>query len=289
MCGCVRQGPPSSSPPGCVAAPPQAAMHWARGDSGLRRGPGLSRSVMEHMADRVVRGAASTDPNEAQSFVADSITEQAVLPSGTTISRWKLRALRVGSMTAGHLGFGRPTSVSTAQSTNFRVCIPLRGGAVTRSGRSPAIETTPGEAAVIPPEAPAQAIWSPDCQQLVLMVPREVVELELVTLLGRSLPAPSRFTLHMLKSGPARSLWRSPLDMLSREILAPSGLFSHAGRTSRAGPHPRWALAGPPSQLQRDRRPSRRTGPTHGDRPRRGNCCQSPARTPVDGCTGLAG
>jgi AraC-like DNA-binding protein len=184
----------------------------------------------EHMADESYVVRRTTDPNEAQSFVADTyLPNKLVLPSGARDVDMELRALQVGSMTAGRLGFGRLTSVSTAQSTNFRVCIPLRGGAVTRSGRSPAIETTPGEAAVIPPEAPAQVIWSPDCQQLVLMVPREVVESELETLLGRSLPNPLTFDLHMPKSGPARSLWRSPLDMLSREILAPSGLLSHTG------------------------------------------------------------
>jgi AraC-like DNA-binding protein len=179
------------------------------------------------MADESHVVRRTTDPNEAQSFVAETyLPNKLVLPSGTKHVDMELRALQVGSLTAGRLGFGRLTSVSTAQSTSFRVCIPLHGGAVTRSGRSPATETMPGEGVVIPPEAPAQVIWSPDCQQLVLMVSRESVESELETLLGRSLSTPLAFDMHMTKSGPVRSLWRSPLDMLLREILAPSGLLS---------------------------------------------------------------
>jgi AraC-like DNA-binding protein len=197
-------------------------------------GLGLSGSVVEHMAEESYVVRRTTDPNEAQSFVADTyLPNKLVLPSGTRHVDMELRALQVGALTAGRLGFGRLTSVGTAQSTNFRICIPLHGGAITRSGRNAAIETAPGEAAVIPPEAPAQVTWSPDCQQMVLMVSREIVESELETLLGRSLWTPLTFDLHMTKSGPVRGLWRGPLDMLLNEILAPSGLLSH----TRAGVH----------------------------------------------------
>ena len=179
------------------------------------------------MADESYVVRRTTDPHEAQSFVADTyLPNRLVLPAGTRDVDMELRALQVGCLTAGRLGFGRLTSVTTARSTNFRICIPLQGSAVTRSGDSPAMDTTSGEAVVIPPEAPAHVTWSPDCQQLVLMVSREVLESELETLLGRSLSAPLRFELHMPKAGPVRSLWRTPLDMLRRELLAPSGLFS---------------------------------------------------------------
>lgn len=170
----------------------------------------------------------TTDPDEAQSFVAETyLPNKLVLPSGTRQVDMELRALRVGSLTAGRLGFGRLSNVSTAPSASFRICIPFRGAAVTRSGNSPAIGTTPGEAAVISPEAPAQVRWSSDCHQLVLMVSRELVESHLDALLGGCLSTPVRFEPHMPRSGPVRGLWRSPLDMLRRELLAPSGLFSH--------------------------------------------------------------
>jgi AraC-like DNA-binding protein len=170
----------------------------------------------------------TTDPDEAQSFVADTyLPNKLVLPAGTRDVDMELRALQVGSLTAGRLRFGRLSNVSTGPSASFRICVPLRGGAVTRSGDSPPIGTAPGEAAVIAPDAPAHVRWSPDCQQLVLMVSREIVESQLAALVGRTLSTPVRFDLHMPKSGPVRGLWRSPLDMLRRELLAPSGLFSH--------------------------------------------------------------
>jgi AraC-like DNA-binding protein len=184
--------------------------------------------VMDHIADASYVVRRTTDPGEAQFFVAQTyLPNKLVLPSGISDVDMELRALQVGSVTAGRLGFGRLTTVSTAPSTSFRVCIPLRGGAVSRSAGHPALETTQGEAAVLPPEAPAQVVWSPDCQQLVLMVSREILESELATLLGRSLSTPLTFDFHMPKSGPVEGLWRSPLDMLGRELLAPSGLFRH--------------------------------------------------------------
>jgi AraC-like DNA-binding protein len=170
----------------------------------------------------------TTDPDEAQSFVADTyLPNRLVLPSGTRDVDMELMALQVGSLTAGRLGFGRLSSVSTDPSSSFRICLPLRGGAVTRSGHGSAIDTTPGEGAVIPPEAPAYVRWTPDCQQLVLMVSREILESQLDALLGRSLPVPLTFDLHLPTSGPARGLWRSPLELLRRELLAPSGLLDH--------------------------------------------------------------
>ena len=189
---------------------------------------------MDDVADESYVVRRTTDPGEAQSFVADTyLPNKLVLPPGTRDIEMELRALQVGSLTAGRLGFGRFTSVSTAESTNFRVCIPLRGSAVTRSGRNHPVETTTGEAAVIHPEAPAQVTWSPDCQQLVLMVPREVVESELETLLGRSLSAALTFDLRMPTGGAVRNLWRTPLGMLSKEILEPSGILAH----TQAGLH----------------------------------------------------
>jgi AraC-like DNA-binding protein len=183
---------------------------------------------MDDMADESYVMRRTTDPNEAQSIVADTyLPNKLVLPSGTRDVDMELRALQVGSLTAGRLGFGRLTSVSTAQSPNFRVCIPLQGGAVIRSGRDVAIETSPGEAAVLRPEGSAQVVWSPDCQQLVLMVSRQVLESELEMLLGRNLSTPLAFDLHMPEGSQVGSMLRSPLEMIRRELLAPSGLFRH--------------------------------------------------------------
>jgi AraC-like DNA-binding protein len=170
----------------------------------------------------------TTDPDEAQAIVAHTyLPNRLVLRPGTKDVDLELRALRVGSMTAGCFGFGRLASVSTEHSSNFRVCIPLAGGALTRSGRNPGVETTAGEAVVIPPEAPAQVIWSHDCEQVVLMVSRGTLESELETLLGRSLPTPLTFDLHMPSWGPAQGVWRSSLDMIRAELAAPSGLATH--------------------------------------------------------------
>jgi len=170
----------------------------------------------------------TTDPEEAQSFVTDAyLPNRLVLPPGTRSVDMELRTLQVGLLTAGHLGFGRLSRVTTGPSDSFRICLPLSGGATTRSENRPAIDTTPGEGAVIHPGAPTYVRWSPDCQQLVLMVSREVLESHLEALLGRNLPTRLRFEMLLPKSGPVRGLWRNPLDLLHRELRAPSGLLGH--------------------------------------------------------------
>jgi AraC-like DNA-binding protein len=186
-------------------------------------------SETEHAEDGSYLVQRTTDPEEAQSLVAQTyLPNRLTVLSGVRDLDMELRALRLGSLTAGRMRFGRLTSISTpAQSGNFRIAVPLEGYAVTGSGGRGRIHTSPGEAAVIPPEAPTQVIWSADCSQLVLMVSRETLEWELEKLLGRSVATPLDFDFRMPRWGPVRGLWRSALDMIGTELTAPSGLATH--------------------------------------------------------------
>jgi AraC-like DNA-binding protein len=138
----------------------------------------------------------------------------------------ELSTLRIGSLTAGRLAFGCSANVHTVEARNFHVNIPIRGRAVSRSGSKPEVQTAPGEAAVFPPEAPAQITWSAACAQLCLMVSRQTLESELEMLMGRSLSTSLDFDFHMSRTGPIQGLWRNALDMLHKELTAPSGIAS---------------------------------------------------------------
>jgi AraC-like DNA-binding protein len=177
-------------------------------------------------ADYIVRRTA--DPGEAEFYIAQTYLPIRIeLPPRVTDVDMELRALRVGSLTAGLLKLGRHTTVVSEVASNFHVNIPFRGSAVSRSGVNPRARTARGEAAVFPPEAPAEIRWSPDCSQLCLMVSRNALESELERLLGQSLPTPLTFDFHMPSTGPVRGLWRSALDLIRTELVAPSGLAKH--------------------------------------------------------------
>jgi AraC-like DNA-binding protein len=170
----------------------------------------------------------TNDPDEAELFIAQTyLPIRLELPPRAVDVDMELKALRVGSLTAGLLKFGRRTTAFTAAARNFHVNIPIRGNVISRSGASPRTRTTPGEAAVFHPGAPAEVGWAPDCSQLCLMVSRDVLESELERLLGQSLPTPLTFDFHMPSTGPVRGLWRNALDLIRTELASPSGLAKH--------------------------------------------------------------
>jgi hypothetical protein len=60
---------------------------------------------MDDVADESYVVRRTTDPGEAQSFVADTyLPNKLVLPPGTRDIEMELRALQVGSLTAGRQG-----------------------------------------------------------------------------------------------------------------------------------------------------------------------------------------
>ena len=168
----------------------------------------------------------ATNPGEAEFHIAEAyLPTRLDLLAGAVEMDMELSGLRVGSLTAGQLKLGCATDLSTSEETrNFHVDIPLRGRALSRSGLNPRVEIMPGEAAVFPPQAPAQITWSADCVKLCIMAPRGALEVELEMLLGRSLSTPLPFDFHMPKSGPLQGPWRSALYVIRGELAARSGL-----------------------------------------------------------------
>jgi AraC-like DNA-binding protein len=172
----------------------------------------------------------ASDPDQAELLVSQMyLPNRLHLSAGQAPLDMELSGLRLGNVTAGRLSYGRRVRLVTAEADNFHINLPLRGGAVSRSGRGDAVTTTIGHAAVFPPDAPAEILWSADCAQLCLMVPRLDLEAELERLLGHSLGKHLSFDFHMDLTGHLGRLWRTSLQLVLSELDNPTGVAT-AGR-----------------------------------------------------------
>jgi hypothetical protein len=131
---------------------------------------------------------ATDDRDEAESVITDLyIPNRIELVAGPEPLEMEVTGLRMGTLTAGRLTYGRQVRLRTADAKNFHVNIPLRGRAVSTNGTGEPVTTGPGEGLVFSPGAPAEISWSADCEQLCLMIPAGRLEAALEQLLGRSL------------------------------------------------------------------------------------------------------
>jgi len=173
----------------------------------------------------------TTDPDEAEEIIT-----RHYLPNRLCLSRpasfdMELTGVQIGLITAGRLSYGHRVRQRTEVADNFHVNVPVRGHAVSRRGPSEAVQTWAGQGLVFSPGAPAEIIWSADCVQLCLMIPRAGLEAELERLLGRSVRSELRFDFGLAPVHAAGRL-QPVLDLVAQELDRPSGLATSqvAGR-----------------------------------------------------------
>jgi AraC-like DNA-binding protein len=177
-----------------------------------------------------VVGAAA--PDEAEAAVAGVYLAnrlEALEPGQLSM---RLAAVRLGTTTAGQLGYGRRMRLVTEEARHIHVNTPLRGAAVSRVGRSAPLVTTSSSAAVFPAGAPADIEWSSDGVQLCIMVPRSTLETELEELVGHAIKRPLQLPFHMSLTTPEGRVWRSMVNLISRELVGDGRLLTRpfAGR-----------------------------------------------------------
>ncbi|MDX6359543.1 MAG: hypothetical protein QOH37_2597 [Nocardioidaceae bacterium] len=166
---------------------------------------------------------ATDDRDEAEQIVSQLYLQNRLhLSGGAAPLRMEVTGLRLGSLTAGRLTYGRRVRLRTADAENFHVNIPLRGRATSRSGTGEPVTTAPGGALVFSPGAPADMLWSADCEQLCLMVPRICLEAELEQLLGRSLKERLAFEFAADLNSPLGRRWRTVLNLVAEELDTPT-------------------------------------------------------------------
>jgi AraC-like DNA-binding protein len=183
--------------------------------------------------------ARASDRDDAESTVADLyLPNRLLLPPSASQLDMTLAALRIDDLTIGRLGYGLDVRLVTDDARQVHVNVPLAGRAMSTPGCSDQVLTAPGTAAVFAPHEPADILWSADCVQLCLMVPRATLEAELEEILGRPVTRALRFDPLMdLSSSVARS-WRAALQLVVGEFDDGPGLAAHP----RGGRHLRRLL-----------------------------------------------
>jgi len=170
----------------------------------------------------------TADKTEAEHVVSEVyLPNRLDLLDHDTVLDMELTGMRLGAITAGRLSYGRNLRIVTGETQNLHVNLPLRGQAVSSSGRGDAVVVSTGQAAVFPLGEPAVVSWPADCVQLCLMVPRANVHDELERLLGRSVAQPLRFEFKMDLHCPPGRGWHSALQFVLAELESPSGLADH--------------------------------------------------------------
>ncbi|HEX8865811.1 MAG TPA: AraC family transcriptional regulator [Lentzea sp.] len=138
---------------------------------------------MERLLNHPVIHAVRID--EAEDAVTRVFLPNRIVPTGrgTTLDM-RLNAVRLGSITAAYLAYGREVDMRTTDTVAYHFDMPVQGRA--RSSFGPvSVDAGLAETVAYPPGAPALIKWSADCAQLCLMVERVALEQRLSAMLGR--------------------------------------------------------------------------------------------------------
>jgi AraC-like DNA-binding protein len=178
---------------------------------------------------RVMRAAAADEAEAAVAKVYLPNRLEALEPGQLAM---RLTTARLGTTTAGQLGYGRRIRLVTEEARQIHVNTPLVGTTLSRVGRSAPIATTSRSAAVFPAGSPADIEWSSDAVQLCIMVPSSTLETELEELVGHAIKRPLQLPFHMSLSTPEGRVWHSVVSLIGRELASNGPLLTHpsAGR-----------------------------------------------------------
>lgn len=126
----------------------------------------------------------------------------------------QMAVLLVGTMTAGVLTVAASSRITAEETEQFHLNVTLRGHAVSRRRGAGRIVTDAGAGVLFDPGQDADILWSDDCSQLCLMIPRETLESEIAALLGRTVSKPLAFTPHLRLDSYAGRLLTPLVQML---------------------------------------------------------------------------
>ena len=196
---------------------------------GGRTVPGRAEAAPtdEPGAEPAVTVLGAGAPDEAEAAVAGVYLGNRLEPLEPGELSMRLAAARLGTTTAGELGYGRRLRLVTEEAQHVHVNTPLAGAAVSRMGHSAPLVTTSASAAVFPAGAPADIEWSSDAVQLCVMVPRSTLETELEELVGHAIKRPLQLPFHMSLTTPEGRVWRSMVTLISGELSGGGRLLRH--------------------------------------------------------------
>ena len=191
-------------------------------------GPGSALPAAARTASQLV-----LDPDLAAELISEVYLPVRVRTqhAGTDF-QMQMAVLPVGTMTAGVLTFAASSRITAEETEQFHFNLTLRGHAVSRRSGAGRIVTDAGAGVLFDPGQNADVLWSDDCGQLCLMIPRETLESEIAALLGRTVSKPLAFTQHLKLDSLAGRLLAPLVQMLVSELHSPSAVrrFPSVGR-----------------------------------------------------------
>lgn len=153
--------------------------------------------------------------------------------STTTTLDMELNALMVGRVTCGYMRFRDPVRIETAEAENFHVDIPTGGRATMRAALGPPIHGTQSTAGIFMPGRPVEIDCGERFEQLSLMIPRDLLELELQNLLAEELSRPLEFTGEIDLTAPGARAMMQTVGMIDEASRDDGGLLAHPLATQR--------------------------------------------------------
>lgn len=200
--------------------------------------PSRARAMTQRTVPALPAGGGASqrifDPGMAAELISQIYLPVRVLPQGPgTDFEMQMAVLPVGTMTAGVLSVSTSTRITVEEATTqFHLNLTLRGRVVSRRSSSARIVTEMGGGVLFDPGQDADILWSDDCGQLCLMIPRETLESELANLVGRALTTPLAFSPHVRLNGLAGRLLAPLVQMLLSELHDPTAVrrFPTVGR-----------------------------------------------------------
>ncbi|KQQ21723.1 xylulose kinase [Rathayibacter sp. Leaf299] len=141
--------------------------------------------------------------------------------------RMHLNALLVGRITCGFMRFRGAVRIETVEAQDYHVDIPMDGRSVMRAGAGAPVHASSTTAGAFVPGEPVELDCSDDFAQLSVMIPRDLMQLEVEALLGRDDLAPVHFASEIDLSTPASRLVLQALQLIDGASDQASGPLAH--------------------------------------------------------------
>lgn len=145
----------------------------------------------------------------------------------STIVDLKLNALRVGRLTCGYMSFHDAVSIETAEAENYHVDIPTGGRAMMRAGLGSPVYGSDMTAGIFMPGRPVDIDCEEGFAQLSLMIPRDLLQLEIENLLGDELASPLEFKEELDLTTPGARSMMQALRMIDDASGQNGGALTH--------------------------------------------------------------
>lgn len=167
---------------------------------------GWSRSELAPLvARRVFR---SRERDETRSRVSEALKDHHLSWQAGPVDAWLSRA-RIGALTICTLRYGPEVRIDPGRLRDFMlVQVPLTGRARVQCGTD-VVETCTRRAAVIAPDRPLSLHWESGCEQLLVKIPRGLLETVGLQAFGEAARQPLDFVPGLDLVSPAGAAWRA--------------------------------------------------------------------------------